>query len=105
MKSVVSFMCDLIPFTIGSRWISTNSEILDECELMEMTMGRPGLFILCTFGRKHKFGAFGLLCNRILPRCSLISFSFRECSDCFVNQLCMVFCRVMVELCIKFFIL
>ena len=41
MKSVLSFMCDLILFTIGSRWISTNSEILDECELMELTMGRP----------------------------------------------------------------
>ena len=75
MKSVVSLIGDLILLTIFSRCISTKCEILAVGEPIELTIGLPGLLVLCIFGKKYMLGILLLFCKRFLPSCSGSNFS------------------------------
>ena len=70
-------------------------DILAECELTELTIGRPGLLVLCILGRKYNCGVLGLVFIRFIPSCSLISLSFIKDS----MVLLMMFPCLLVGLC------
>ena len=78
IKSVVSLISYFMPLTIGCKWISMKWDIFVECELMERTIGLPGLIALCILGRKYTCVVLGFAFIRFFHSCSLISFSFMK---------------------------
>ena len=85
-----------MPLTVGCKWISTKWDIFDECEFMELTIGR-GLLPLCVLGRRYTCGVLGFAFIRFFPSCSLISFSFMKDS----MALLMISPCLLVGLCVS----
>ena len=90
MKSVVSLICDLFLLTIFSRCMSTKCEILAVGEPIELTIGLPGLLVLCIFGKKYMLGLLLLFCKRFLPSCSGSDFSLVTVIDDYLILFCWI---------------